>query len=188
MILLIAVVLSLLIALVRGGQLGRLAEISFRYGWLALVALGMQVLLTGRFLPDQLLPVALRIALLVGSHGLLLLVVAANHRVPGIPLIGLGLALNLIVMLANGGWMPVTMEALEAAQLDHLVREMAAGARVMGWKNLVLSRDESHLWILSDIIMIPFPLRTIVSLGDIVLALGAFILFQRTMKRGILTN
>jgi hypothetical protein len=188
MILLIAVMLSLLVALVRGGQLGRLAEISFRYGWLALVALIMQVLLTGRLLPDRLLPVVFRVALLVGSHGLLLLVVAANYRLPGMPLVGLGLALNLIVMLANGGWMPVTPEALEAAQLDHLVRETNAGARVIGWKNLVLSRGESRLWMLSDIIMIPFPLRTIVSLGDIVLALGAFILFQRTMKRPTLIH
>ncbi|MBN1400639.1 MAG: DUF5317 domain-containing protein [Anaerolineae bacterium] len=188
MILLIAVVLSLLIALLRGGRLERLAEISFRYGWLALVALGMQILLTGRLLPDRLMPVRFRIALLLGSHLLLLLVVVANYRLPGMPLIGLGLALNLTVMLANGGWMPVTMEALEAAQLDHLVWETDAGARVMGWKNLVLSRGETRLWILSDVIVVSFLFRTLVSLGDIALALGVFILFQRTMKRQAVTQ
>jgi hypothetical protein len=184
MILLIAVALSVVIALARGGRLAHLAQLSVRVGWLVFVAFALQIVITRELVPRLATKPSWSVALLVLSHLLLLAVAIANYRLPGMLVIGFGLALNLTAMLFNGGFMPVTREALEAADLAHLMIETAAGTRVAGSKEIVLSQSQARLWILSDIIVVPRPLLTIVSVGDIVLALGAFILFQRMLRPG----
>ena len=188
MILLIAVIISVVVALVRGGRLASLAEVSVRFGWLVFVALALQIVITWGLVPGLATSPSWSVALLIFSHLLLLMVVAANYRLPGMVVIGLGLALNLIAMLANGGFMPVTQEALEAADLAHLMVETEAGTRVAGSKEIVLPQAQTRLWVLSDIIIIPRPLLTIISTGDAVLALGAFILFQRVLRPGPLKD
>jgi hypothetical protein len=180
-ILLIAVIASVVIALVRGGKIANLAQVSVRFGWLAFIALAMQIVVTRGWVPGLASRPFWTAGLLITSHLLLLAVILANYRLPGMVVIGLGLALNLVAMLANGGYMPVTREALEAADLAHLIVETEAGTRVAGSKEVVLPQAEARLWILSDIIIIPRPLMTIVSIGDIALGLGSFVLFQRVL-------
>ncbi len=112
MILLLAVILSIGVALLRGGKFAHLADVSLRHGWIALLALALQLFVV-EFMRRQTIGQPLQQALLIlGSQVLLLGVVMYNRHIPGIPLIGVGLTLNLMVMLANGGFMPVTFEAL----------------------------------------------------------------------------
>ena len=178
MVLLAAILLSIIVALIRGGRLDRLAGVSFRHGWVALLALGLQVAIVYAVEPGSR-PSAW---LLIGSHVLLIFVIAVNRNIPGLPIVGLGLGLNLLVMLVNGGFMPVTPEALAQAGLSHRAQGLSAGDHVLGAKDVLLPRDNTRLWILSDIFAVPLPvIRTVFSLGDLVLALGAFILFQRAM-------
>jgi hypothetical protein len=90
--------------------------------------------------------------------------------------IGAGLAANWIVMAANGGHMPVTYEALVAAGRAHLVESTMPGTLVFGTKDILLPLAETQLWPLSDIFVIPppFPIPSVFSLGDALLALGMF--------------
>jgi hypothetical protein len=182
-ILLWALVLSVIVALVRGGKFSRLGEVTFRYGWLALVALALQVMVIYFPLPMAEGFLGKHTLLLLSSYALLIVVAVLNRSIPGLPLVGLGLALNLLVVLANGGFMPVTLEALRQAGLAQLALGLEPGSRLVATKDIILPRHDTRLWILSDIFVIPppLPINTIFSLGDFFLAFGAFVFFQRAM-------
>ncbi len=183
MILLLACIVALLIALLRGGRLGALGEVRFRAGWLAIIALALQAVViympahtgTGPWSPGALL--------LVGSYLPLLAVVWLNRHTPGMLLIGAGLALNLLAIVSNGGYMPITPEALERAGLGHLALAGETGSRIMATKDVLLPREGTALWALSDVLVIPatLPVSSVFSVGDVVVALGVYWFFQRVM-------
>ena len=106
-----------------------------------------------------------------------------NRRSPGLALIGLGLVLNLAVMVANGGFMPITSEAVARIEHQHLIVRLDGVERMSGSKGIVLPREETALWALSDIFIIPppFPVASAFSLGDALVAVGAFVFLQRAM-------
>lgn len=184
MILLAALVVSVAVALLRGGRLERLAELPLRWGWLALVAFALQVAVIYFPQPRRTDWMDGHLWLLLSSYALLGTVAIRNGRVAGVPLIGLGLLLNVVVMVANGGYMPVTPEALQRAGLTGLALGSDPTARVSATKDILLLREQTVLWVLSDIFVIPppWPLRTIFSVGDVSLAVGAFVLFQQAMR------
>ena len=177
MILVLAVALSILIALVRGGSLHRLAQVPFKHGWLAFVAIGLQVVAVY----TQALE-SLAAWLFVLSYAILVGLIWINRRLAGMPIIGLGLALNTLVTAANGGYMPVTPEAVERAGLTHLVNELEAGARVLGAKDILLARADTRLWFLGDIFVLKGPWPTVFSIGDVILVLGILVFFQQAMR------
>lgn len=184
MILLAALVVSVAVALLRGGRLERLAELPLRWGWLALVAFALQVAVIYFPQPRREGWGDGHIWLLLVSYSLLGVVAWRNRKVAGMPLIGLGLLLNLAVMVANGGYMPVTPEALQRAGLTGLALGSEPGARLSATKDILLLREQTALWVLSDIFVIPppWPLRTIFSPGDVLLAVGVFVLFQQALR------
>jgi len=183
MILFVALLLSIAIALVRGGRFSCLAQTPLRYGWVAIAAFAMQWSIIYSPLPRTEGLLGARTLLLIASYLLVVVVVVANRRLPGLSLIGVGLGLNLLVMLANGGFMPVTLEAVERAGMSHLALSTEPGARLLATKDVILPAEATRLWLLSDIFVVapPCPLRTIFSLGDLFLAVGAFVFFQRAM-------
>lgn len=185
MILLLAVILSIGVALVRGGKFAHLSDVSLRHGWIAFMALALQLFVV-EFMRRHMIGQPLQQAFLIlGSHALLLVVVVYNRHLPGIPLIGVGLILNLTVMLANGGFMPVTLEALQRAGMAHLAVGSEAGSRVLSTKDILLPRELTNLWLLSDILVIPrpLPLTSVFSIGDCCLALGVLVFFQKKLMR-----
>ena len=88
----------------------------------------------------------------------------ANRRVPGMALVGLGAALNLLAIVANGGVMPASAEALAAAGLP------AGGP---GFQNSGVVADP-RLAFLGDIFAIPasWPLSNVFSVGDVCIGAG----------------
>ncbi len=185
MILVLAVVIGMGVALLRGGKLHRLADVQFRLGWLAILALLLQMYVI--YYPAERIQMerSLHATLLMGSYAALAIVVLVNRRIPGMPIIGLGLLLNLAVMAANGGYMPVTREAIITTGTrveDELPPE---GSRLSRSKDVLLSADQTQLWILSDVITAPkMPLARVYSVGDLVVATGAFVLLQVAMVPG----
>lgn len=181
MILLLALAVALLVALLRGGSLRNLADFHLEWGWLAGLALAIQIVAIYWATGDRYL--YLQGGALVVSSLLLLPVVWRNRRSPGLALIGLGLALNLTVMVANGGFMPITPEAVARIGHQHLIVQLGGVERMRGSKGIVLPREETALWVLSDIFIIPppFPVASAFSLGDVLVAVGAFIFLQRAM-------
>jgi hypothetical protein len=113
MILSLAVILGLVVCFVRhrGHVLDQIAAIELKSAWLALLGLALQwPLLRAPAGPAQNLGVQQALFLL--SHLLLLLFVWLNRRQVGVLLVGLGVVCNLVVILANGGFMPITPQTL----------------------------------------------------------------------------
>jgi hypothetical protein len=79
--------------------------------------------------------------------------------------------------------MPVSPETVRRAGLADLAPSLIPGMRLSGSKDIVLLREQTRLWFLSDIFVLskPFPAASAFSVGDVVSALGTFLLVQRGM-------
>jgi len=186
MILVVAIVVSILIAVLRGGRFAALAELPLRWGVLAVAAFVIQAFFI--YQPPSHKTAGLwgwQETLFVASHLLLVAAVWANRHLGGAKWIGLGLLLNLAVMITNGGWMPVAPAAVLQAGHAGLVSSLTPGARVYSSKNIVLLPEETNLRFLSDMFVLPrpFPIPSVFSIGDVCVALGAFLLIQDAMLK-----
>jgi len=121
--------------------------------------------------------------LLLLSYLFILAIVWKNRRLSAFRAIGLGLLLNLTVMMANGGFMPIQPEVLESFGHQHMAAKMESGYRVLHSKDVLLTRKETRVWILSDVFAFDPPLLspTAFSPGDVLIAAGAFLLIQSAM-------
>jgi uncharacterized protein DUF5317 len=155
-----------------GGRLEHLAEVRFRWGPLALVALGIQLVLFSP-LADGLPHEAGRAAY-VASTALVGAVVLANLRHPGVPLIALGAGMNLLAIVANGGAMPASPGAL-----------IAVGFGVGGNTNSVVLPDPV-LAPLTDVFALPgwLPLANVFSVGDVLIGCGLAVAVAGAMRAG----
>lgn len=182
MILAFAVVAGVVVALARGGSLKRLADLSIRLAWLALLCLLVQLYVI--YCPEDQLETqrTTQGILMVLSYGALGYVVWANRRITGMTVILLGVVLNLVVMAANGGFMPVSREAIIATGTRTAQGLPAEGSRLSRSKDVLLPPEHARVWFLGDVIMAPsLPVPKVLSLGDLVVALGAFVLLQAAM-------
>lgn len=158
LVLAIAVIASLL----RGGRFHRLAKAPLEHVWLLFLGVGLQVAADVLVTAEVLEPTgSLSYGLLLASQLVVVAWVIGNWQLPGLVLVALGLLLNAIVMAANGA-MPVDPDAIAALGRDS--SELVRG------KHIVMDDDTRLPW-LADIWPVP-PLRSIISVGDVVLAAG----------------
>jgi len=117
--------------------------------------------------------------ILIASQLILLAFIWRNRRELPLWIVGTGLALNLLVIVINGGWMPMSPETLVKIRPDLANETLLTGVRVGFGKDFLLDPTSTHLWFLSDIFVLPawFPYRVAFSLGDILVALGIIGLF-----------
>lgn len=183
MILLPAAVAGVLVGLLRRGSVKGLAFLPVRGGGVVLVAFLMQLPLFYFPAEKGSIHFSLERCLLFLSYLLILGVVWKNRTTSGLRAIGLGLLLNLTVMIANGGFMPIQPRVLESFGHQHMVTKMESGYRVLHSKDVLLRREETHLWILSDTFAFdpPFLSPVAFSPGDVLIAAGAFLFIQSTM-------
>lgn len=157
-VLIVAVAISYL----RGGRFHHVAAAPLRLTWLLFVGVAVQLgvdVAAGRgWLPDAGL---LGWSLLLLSQLLVIGFLVANRQLPGTWLIAGGLLLNAVVIAANQA-MPVDPAAIRAIGLE--------GATVPPGKHTLMTEATRLPW-LADIIPVP-PLRSIISVGDLVLGAG----------------
>ena len=164
----VAIVIGLLGGWLCGGHFVHLGSWPFRLGWLVPVALGAEFYIAlgiGRTVPPWVLPLHL------GAYALLIVVVLVNRQLPGMPVLALGLALNALVIGLNGGLMPEDPQTLH---VKHRGEELSVGQHPPQTKDVVLPHDQARLWWLGDVLDSPpgFPVQTVVSPGDVIIAVG----------------
>jgi hypothetical protein len=157
-----AVALGLLL----GGSLGRLAELPLRAPWLFLSAIALQVVaFPVGVLPWRTHETAASI-LWITSYGLLVAAAVLNRRVIGVPVVAVGMLLNLSAILANRGTMPVRPEAMHDAGRAAVTQanSTALADPALPW---LVDRWAAPGWI---------PLANVFSVGDVVVAAGAAVI------------
>lgn len=168
----VVVSLAVLVSYARGGRLRRLAEAPLHAPWLLFAGLALQIAVdvtAGRGLIGDAGPVG--VTVLIVSQLLVIAWLALNRQFRGVGLVALGLLLNAVVMTANGA-MPVDPGAIRALGLGEL--EVPPG------KHTLLTEDTRLPW-LADVLPLP-PLRSIVSVGDLVLGAGLLPLTHALMS------
>lgn len=166
-----AIFIGLVAGLALGGRPDSLARLPFRWAWLAIAGLGVQLILFSP--PVTGMISGLGPPLYVGSTLVVLAVVLANSPgAPGLILVVTGAAANLAAIVANGGFMPVTSEAL------------AGRAAQVGYSNSV-ELSQPALAPLVDRFAMPssLPLANVFSIGDVLIGLGIIIVIVVAMVR-----
>lgn len=161
---LVAAVVAAGVALLRGGSLSALAATHFRWTWILFVALIAQI--AADFWASEI-PRAVGVAVLVLSYAAVAGFMIVNRSLSGMVFAAAGLALNALVIASNGA-MPVSRWAARIAGVgfpaDMRVKHEVAG-------------PDTVLPFLGDVI--PIPELQVISIGDLVLALGIAILVYR---------
>ena len=146
-----------------------------RVSWLAFLAFLPQFILL--YLPyfrirvsDQVSAVCLLASLLI-----FLGFAWVNRGLPGMSILLIGLALNLTVMAANGGFMPISPQTAGQLVPDGALLDFQSGDR-FGVKDIYLPPLETRFEWLADRFLTPawFSYRAAFSLGDVFIAIGAF--------------
>ncbi len=147
---------------------GRAALPSLRLALLPVLGLGLQ------FLALRSAGGWERLTLFALSQVLLLLFFAVNFQSAPLRLLALGFALNLLPMVANCGYMPITPEAVAQLYPQMHVEQLRDAIVRVGSKDVILPAAQAPFWFLGDVFVLgsPFPLPTAFSLGDIIILIG----------------
>jgi len=96
------------------------------------------------------------------------------------PILIAGLVLNLIVILANHGWMPINPQTASRLIGDQAIQDFSLGSR-FGQKDILLLSQDTHFEFLADRFLLPdwFPYKVAFSLGDLLIALGIYWLLAK---------
>ena len=173
MFVLIAIPIGVVIGLLVGGRIERLSQLRFHWAWLAIAGLGIQVVLFSTSMADSL-PPGVGEAIYVASTGMVLIAVWRNLAVPGLAIVAVGAISNLAAVVANGGVMPTTIDAVRTAGL----------ASEAGFSNSAVLADPA-LAPLTDIFAVPagMPLANVFSIGDVLIAVGLIVTIALGMRR-----
>ncbi|MGB9665907.1 MAG: DUF5317 family protein [Candidatus Cryosericum sp.] len=180
MFVLAVLAVTLIASLLTGGRLRYIENFRLKLLPLGTGAFVLQVLIftsRGESLLGATLPgfYVLSLAMLVGF-------LVANLKVFGVPLLLVGLLLNVLVIGANGGRMPANPQALIAAgqssAAERLVRDGHAA-------NVVLMSSQTRLNVLGDYIVLPLlgNFGSAYSIGDLVALAGEAALVFGMVRR-----
>ena len=172
------IVLSLIIGKIRGGRIKNLEQIKFKAWYLLLLGFLLEIISLLLFANTNL-----KIAKIITdkffiiqifTYILLILILILNIRKKGVKIILFGTILNFIPIMANDGRMPVSKVALEKLNLYKQL-ELLQSNKIL---THVLIDKSTKFYYLSDII----PISQIISIGDILISIGIFLLIQFYMK------
>lgn len=173
MFMLYAIPFGIIAGLLLRGSVGGLAALSFRWGRLVVIGLLIQMALFEE--PVRNIVGPLGPLVYVGSTALVLAAIVANARIRGVGLVAAGAALNLLVIVINGGYMPASAEAYAEAGIGP----------VDGYSNTRVLEDPA-LGFLGDFIVLPpwLPLANVISVGDLLIAAGTATTIGLAMRSG----
>jgi hypothetical protein len=155
-----AIPIGIVVGLVLGGKLDRLADLRLR--WAPLVVLGLLIQVALFADPVSSMVGDAAPAIYVASTAAVLIAVLRDVLVPGMAVIAIGAGCNLAAILVNGGYMPADPTALAS------VVDLSPG-----YSNSVVVADPA-LRPLTDLYALPaaFPLANVFSVGDVLIGVG----------------
>lgn len=174
-VLLLITLFGFLAALALGGTFAGWRVVRVQWLWAALAALALQLFLYNPPIDTQPWAIAFGPYLFILAKATLVVVLVKNGlSAPAYRLAwytaALGVALNLAVVAANGGYMPQS----EAARVAARGTTLLDGEAVAKLRNVKPIDDETRLPFLGDVLAQPtwMPRANVISIGDLFLAGG----------------
>ena len=174
MFILYAIPAGILAGLLVGGRLQGLSTIRFRLAWVFMLGLAVQLVLFSDFVTERIGEAG--VPIYVGSTLAVAAVIALNLRIRGVPIVLFGAVSNLAAIVANGGYMPASVAAMES-----LGRPVKGG-----YSNSSFVPDPALPW-LTDIFALPawLPFSNVFSIGDVLIGLGVVIVIASAMRNPV---
>lgn len=180
------IILALTLGMIKGGNIGKLEKLHIRGWYLFVISFTIEIISLflisktnyniSKILENNFFYIHIFI------YSLLILGLFINRRECGLKLSLFGSVLNFLPILMNSGKMPVSVKSLENAGLYNQIT-LLYDERIM---THTLMTENTKFGFLGDIIAIPrpYPFPKIISLGDILISLGLFILIYSYMTKG----
>jgi uncharacterized protein DUF5317 len=171
MFILYAIPAGLLAGFALGGRLEGLSRLQVRWAWVFILGLAVQLVLfsdaVASWIGDLGPPIY------VASTFMVAVAIARNWRIRGLPIVLAGAASNLAAIVANGGYMPASAEAL--ASLGYEVKD--------GYSNSSFVANAQLPW-LTDIFALPrwLPAANVFSIGDVLIGVGIVVVIAIAMR------
>jgi len=172
--------IGLLIGFLSGGRLSGLGKLRLRWLPLVFIALVIQLLIFPLFTSTAVLTFG-EAPLHILSYVLLAVWIAVNIRVTPIVLLSIGAICNFSALIANGGFMPASITALQRAGFHDLAeRVLQEGVHA----NLICMSSSTRLNFLGDILYLPewIPFSAAFSIGDLLIMLALIWLIVKGMR------
>lgn len=143
---------------------------------IAMVLLGLQELAVSHLSPDGSWAWLRRTVFFV-TVPVMVLAALNFRRFAAAWLIALGITMNFLPMALHGGNMPVSYEIVRDSGAFPEITADYIGGQIANSKDIVLLREDIHLFLLSDNLVLTLPgYRTnIYSPGDVVIAAGMLV-------------
>jgi len=177
---------SLVVGKIRGGKLSNIGNIELKAWYLFILSFVLEfasIYFVSKKVPYVSSFVEKYFIFIHGvSYVLILITLILNFKHKSMILVFIGTLFNFLVIILNGGKMPVSADGLKSAGLLENL-QMLLDKKII---THTLIDSTTKLRILGDVIAIPepYPLAKMISIGDIFLALGVFLFLQKAMKNG----
>ena len=172
-------ILAIVFGWARGGNLRRLADLPIRQVYLLIVPLLMEVGQSQLLLRVEWMTPLISFGMTILQYLILFVFVLLNSHLWQVLLYGAGSALNFLVITANAGAMPITDKVLELGGNSAKFAALVQGR----YYTYEIITDSTCFPFLGDVIVIPGLLPQCVSIGDIILMTGLFLLIMKGMGK-----
>lgn len=170
----VTLAIGVIVGLFRGGKLSNARELKIARIWLIFLSVILEASLNFLMKNDFGITQNIAFIWICVQYSLLFLFIWFNRHLPYIWLISLGTILNALVILLNGGSMPLTDIS------PYIGASETPGQYLLDGKLLTYHfiNENTKLWFLGDIIWVPSPFSSLASIGDIFLYGGVLLLIQ----------
>jgi len=165
-----AAILTIVVGLIGGGRVGWLKDLGLRAPAVFVAAALVRIALVVMGAREAPATEQIGGALHVATYLVVLLGLWLNRHLRAMWVVALGVALNVLVIAANGGSMPVDRELAGRAGNTELVRMMESPRHVIHTPVTA----ETRLKPLADVLLLPppYPNPHVFSVGDVFVTIG----------------
>lgn len=173
MLLFLSIIIGLLVGIVRKGNVFQLGNL--KLVWIAILPLVAVVLY--KYYPS--IPFWAKALITSSSYLCVMVFVVANRKYSfAAVFMGLGTLCNYLVIATNSFRMPITMKALS------VYATMTPEAVIAQRADYFVATDGANLMFLGDVMYMPIKyLEGFFSVGDVILAIGMFLLIVQVMGK-----
>jgi hypothetical protein len=181
MLYILAIILGIVLGIAAGGKIVNLLDFRLKKVWLILLAFCIQI--SAQILSFRGLKFFSQNIFIIQAVVFLMLftVIWFNRSYTGVLFVGAGCLSNALVMMLNGGKMPVSLEVLETINITGAVEIIEKG---LDNRHSIIN-EATKLPFLADTIHPPSIfsyMMQVVSIGDLIVVLGIMILtFEAVM-------